>query len=275
MGEILVGVNRSTPSRAALEWSVERAHSTGMELRIVHVIDRNAGPTPDSLTDELLDEAWRLVHSEVDIARAIAPSVEVSGDVLVGAPADMLAAASEQADLVVVGTHKTGFVHGKVYGSRFLGLAGGATFACAFIPDGSGRRRAGVVAGIEDSDIGREVIRFAAQEASRLAEELLLVCSVDSPDAGSSNTHRPQAIALEVYARQLSWATVIAREFHPELRVRGRNVAQATAEALVEAAANAALLVIGHGSAHSGQPVMVGAVALNVLLNISSPVIVL
>ena len=270
-GEILVGVDRSAPSLAALIWSAQRARIRGARLRIMNVIERSDG-SGDSRCREL---AWSLLNEDVALLRDLDADLVVAAEVAVGDPVEELAKASSTADLVVVGTHKTGFVRGAVYGSGFLALAVTAAHASAFIPEPSGRTRTGVVAGIDDSELGAEVIRFAADEASRTGQELILISSLPH---GASRRIEHGAGPLghnRDYMSQLAWAISVARKVNPQLPIRGRNTNQATAESLVRAATAAAVLVVGHGRAGSNGVVMLGSIELNVLLNISSPVIVL
>ncbi len=263
--EIVVGVDRSMPSRAALRWSVRRARSTGGSLKIVHVIETGASG----------DRARTFVEEEARFARDLDAGVEVSVEVAEGDPAEELTGASQDAELVVVGTHKTGFVHGNVYGSKFLGLAASAEHASAFIPESFGRVRTGVIVGIEESEVGLELIRFAAGEAARTSEDLLLIgCSaVDGPDVGLADPRPPSS--RQSYTGQLSWAISVARAIEPTVGIRGRYSNRPVAESLIRAAAAASLLVVGSGPRRSGGFAPLGTVALDVLLNISSPVIVL
>ena len=270
-GEILVGVNSSAPSLAALLWSAQRARTRGMRLRIMHVIDRS-----EIVGDPRCHEKARFLLSEdLAVVNGLHPDLGATTEVAEGDPAEELAIASRSADLVVVGTHKTGFVRGAVYGSGFLGLAVTAAHASAFIPESSGRARSGVVAGIDDSDLGRDVIRFAADEASRTGQDLVLISSLPHGASRRIEGARGALPHARDYVTELAWAVALARKINPQLPIRGRNTNQTTAESLVRAATAAAVLVVGHGRSGSNGVVMLGSIELNVLLNISSPVIVL
>jgi nucleotide-binding universal stress UspA family protein len=274
-GEIVVGVDRSVPSRAALRWSVERAESTRMSLRIIHVIDRPRESIDPVRAEESRAQSWELVTGEVAFAQSLDADLRVEGEVAEGDPLQELRIASRGADLVVVGTHKTGFIHGNVFGSRFLGLASGTGTASAFIPEPSGTARKGVVAGLDSSDIGREVIEFAADEATRTSQDLILISSNTAAPKWPSGVSVASEFSRLSYPDQLAWGVQIARKRNPQLQIRGRNASRPPAESLVRAATAAAVLIVGHAQDQDGAPVMIGTVALDVLLNISSPVIVL
>jgi nucleotide-binding universal stress UspA family protein len=274
-GEIFVGVDRSSPSRAALRWAVNRARSTGNGLTIVHVVDSASRDADAASHDELIDEAWDLVRGESDFARELDDGINISFDLAEGDPAEELASVAKDGEMVVVGTHKTGFIHGNVYGSKFLGLASSSRFASAFIPESSGRIRAGVVAGIDESEVGRELIRFAATEAARTSQELTLVGSSDEFEFDEPASSLRSRLGRHACTARLSWAIAVARATDPTLPIRGRNSNHPTAELLVRAAAGADVLVVSSVPRRSGSLAALGTVALDVLLNISSPVIVL
>ena len=239
-GSILVGVDASTPSRSAIRWSVSRASATGAALELLHV---NVGETHD--------DAAQLLRGELEFVRTLAPTLPVTTTLADGGAEEAFVRRSGRHSLLVVGTHKTGFIYGRAFGSRFLGLASRARCAVAFIPDQGGLVRRSVVAGVESSPVGDAVIRFAASEAERGGDELTLV--------GTSR---------DATAR----ASQLVRELHPDLRFRTRVTELPLAEALVEASAQSALLVVGRPRSGSASSL---AGNHDVLVNMGCPVIVL
>jgi nucleotide-binding universal stress UspA family protein len=260
IGTILVGVDESGPSRAALRWSVERAKATGMSILIAHVVE-----VPDDVEGILgaadaYTEALDFVHGEATFATLSEPDVDVSVKVLEGDPLSELAKASGDAQLLVVGTHKTGFINGKMFGSRFLGLAAIARCAVAFIPDMIGSSRRGIVAAVDDSPAGQTVIRFAAAEAQRTSQVLTLIRS-----------GQPGQPDVE---RALSENTALAKSGNDSITIRSRFSSKSTAEGLVDASSSASMLVVDH-TRHATEGVAVlGSVAHDVLLNIKSPTLI-
>ena len=232
-GSILVGIDTSTPSRSALVWSVHRALSTGASLELLHVID------PDD-TDRA--GAALLLRRELDFARTIAPALQITTNLADGSAADALARRSAGHAMLVVGTHKTGFIYGQTFGSRFLDLATKAHCDVAFIPDQLGSTRRGVVAAAEGTPAGSAVVRFAADEAAASTQDLTLV--------GATRAAATEGSALAIAAR-------------PALRVYSRVSGLPTARALVAASASASLLVVGRAGTH------------DVLVNMACPVIVI
>ncbi len=260
IGTILVGVDESGPSRSALRWSIDRAKATGMSLLITHVVEQSDDIEGILGAAGAYQDALAFVHGEATFATLSEPALEVSAQVLEGDPLSELAKASEDVQLLVVGTHKTGFINGKMFGSRFLGLAAIARCAVAFIPDMIGTSRHGIIAAVDDSPAGQTVIRFAAAEAQRTSQVLTLIRS-----------GQPGQIEGE---RALADNTALAKTGNGSITVRSRFSSKSTAEGLVDASSGAAMLVVDH-TRHATEGVAVlGSVAHDVLLNIKSPTII-
>jgi nucleotide-binding universal stress UspA family protein len=260
IGTIVVGVDESGPSRAALRWSAERASATGLSLVVAHVLEISDDIEGILGANTAHDAALAFVHAQATWATESEPSVEVSARVLEGDPLSELAKASEGAQLLVVGTHKTGFINGKMFGSRFLGLAAISHCPVAFIPDLTGSSRRGVVAAVDGSVSGQTVIRFAAAEAQRTAQTLTLISSgvpgqVDGEQALAENT-------------------ALARVGNSSITVRSRYSSKSTAEGLVDASSGAAMLVVDHTRHQTDGVAMLGSIAHDVLLNITSPTVI-
>lgn len=105
--KILVPVDFSESSDAALKWATVLARDTGASLLIVHVetvpLTTGGGEyiysIPEPPTQELLERLNKLVPSD--------PNVSVVHRLLAGDPADAIlrTAKSEGVDMIVMGTH--------------------------------------------------------------------------------------------------------------------------------------------------------------------------
>jgi nucleotide-binding universal stress UspA family protein len=261
----VVGVDGSAPSRAAIRWGMRRAVSTGSRVVLAHILDDGGAPGGDGggLEARMDADAQRSGHafleSQLEFARLLDRRVAVTGELFRGDPLEALAAASEHMDLLAIGTHKTGFVQGRIFGSRFIQLAGLAFSPVAFVPNSAGGRRAGVVVGVGDVEADEATIRFAADEAARTREELTVIhCGVGRPaDADVALT-----------------AAALARGAHPELSIRCRSLDRAPAEGLVDGSMSASLLVIGRSHRTIRRPGSIGSIVHDVLLNLNGPTVV-
>jgi len=274
---LLVGTDGTESSRAALRWAVKRAAAIGAEVSLAHVVDDEWSTIGARMLEELDDDARRLLEREAEYAGSIATEVVIHTELLHGSVMQELIAASEKAAMIVVGTHKTGFINGKVFGSRSLSLAAAAHTPVAIIPQGSPRDGRGVVVGVDDSAAGRLAIRFAAREAERTQELLTLIRAFTVLELPTAHDEVQRELIQHGEARTsaaLSDAAALAGLAAPTVKVKTRSVRRAAAEALVDAAGAAALLVIGSSRGEDPDKTMVGSVSHDVLINLTSPTII-
>lgn len=274
-GMILVGVDGTSACHAAIRWAVRRAAALESHVMLVHVVDDEWGMIGEQSISELHPSAYALVEGDATFARSIDSTVTVTTRVLLGDPMVELGVASREVELVVIGTHKTGFLHGRAFGSRSLQLAATAWCPVAVIPEGSTTERHGIVAGIDDSDAARAAIRFAAAEAHRVREELVLLRAWTSgPHGAGADAAASEQRARDALETLGSESVAIARAVSDRLLVRTRTLRRPAAEALVDAGMSAELLVIGSSRRHGSQMSALGPVSHDVLLNIAGPTLV-
>jgi nucleotide-binding universal stress UspA family protein len=276
-GTIVVGVEGTEPSRVALRWSMKRAAETGSDVRLVTVVDSEWAGVGARILEDIHADAERLLEREAEYARSIAPDVPVDTELREGDLMDELIAASEGCDLIAVGTHKTGFIHGKVFGSRSLQLAAAAHSPVAIVPQTSRRDGAGIVVGVDESDASRSAIRFAAAEAERSRQPLIFVRASDAPDLPEdrNDEQRERDRYFEQQTKSiLSDSREIAKSVGPSVDVRARSVRRPAAEALLDSSASADLLVIGSSRRNGSAGRMLGSVSHDVLINLVGPTIV-
>lgn len=266
---IVVGVDGSAPSRAAITWSMNYGARSGADVVLTHVVVDDISVPEAFIDPDARRAALTFLHTERDYARLVDPEVTVRTELLQGDPMEQLAAASENRAMLAVGTHKTGFVQGRVFGSRFIQLAGLAFCPVAFIPNSAGHRRSGVVVGVADVEQDEETIRFAAREAERADQELVIIhcrqSDPDRPDRATSGRWDPVTIAAET----------IARRDRPALTIRCRTLDRSPAEGLVDGSMSASLLVIGRSHRTIRHPGAVGSVVHDVLMNLAGPTVVI
>ena len=119
---IVVAADFSPPSELALEYARTLAKRFGASLQLIHVLAEPyplgvEGYVPDvaNLRKSLLHNA----HQRLATSLAAMPDDGMTGEVLVGNPARRIieAAASKNADLIVMGTHGRGGVAHLLMGS--------------------------------------------------------------------------------------------------------------------------------------------------------------
>jgi nucleotide-binding universal stress UspA family protein len=127
-GRIVVGVDGSEHAASALRWALEEAGLRDALVEAVHAWNVNAVATPadaglvpvawsenTELVDATRSAAERLARDQV---RTVAGEDErVSVSVVQGEPTDVLLAAAEDADLLVVGNRGHGHLMQVLFGS--------------------------------------------------------------------------------------------------------------------------------------------------------------
>jgi nucleotide-binding universal stress UspA family protein len=120
INRIVVGVDGSSASMAALDWAAHQAELTGSVLEVVTAWEwpMTYGATivvpPDY---DAAVEAKRQLDGAVAVAHAAHPNVEIKTVVAKGHPAPTLVEASRGADLLVVGSRGHGEFIGMLLGS--------------------------------------------------------------------------------------------------------------------------------------------------------------
>jgi len=123
MKKIVVGVDGSDASVAALQWAIDLAAQTGADVDAVHVYEIGLawidGYQPDigRWIAEAAAAAEKLLKGVVERASADHPDVHVIRTVIEGPAARTLIAQAADADLLVVGTRGHGGLPGLLLGS--------------------------------------------------------------------------------------------------------------------------------------------------------------
>ena len=127
-GRIVVGVDGSEHADSALRWALEEAMLRDAAVEAVHAWNVNAVATPadaglvplawsenTELIDATRDAAERLAQEQV--RRVAGGDDRVTVSVIQGEPTDVLLAAAEDADLLVVGNRGHGHLMQVLFGS--------------------------------------------------------------------------------------------------------------------------------------------------------------
>lgn len=272
---VIVAVDGGPASRAALNWALARAAEVPLSLELTTVVELGwspvGGPEDDfqPVYERALAEATRFVAQNF-------PDVKATSFVRRGVPVDELVRASDDADMLVIGTNKTSALVGAVHGTLPLRLAAHARCAVAVIPAGRVSEGGSVVVGIEDDGTMDAPLDVAAAEAVRRGVPLNLVHAWSIPatlgvDFGAAV---PFDALIEAHEEILARALERVRSAYPGVTATTALVQGAAAPALVDAAAEAALLVVGTHGRGAVAGLILGSVSHDVLLNMPCPVIV-
>ncbi|HLZ36301.1 MAG TPA: universal stress protein [Mycobacteriales bacterium] len=139
MSRIVVGVDGSPGSHAALRWAAEEASRRGAYLVAVHSWDFPyatplAGLPAMLPPNELQEAAERLVDDTITEALGPEPAVKIERVALAGSPAAVLLEHAKNADLLVVGARGHGGFVGLLLGSVSHQVVAHATVPTVVVP---------------------------------------------------------------------------------------------------------------------------------------------
>lgn len=272
---VIVAVDGGPASRAALDWVLERARTRSLRLELTTVVE--LGWSPVGGTGEDFQPAYERALAEaarhVEVA---APTVKTTTVVRRGVPVDELVRASADADLLVIGTNKTGVLVGAVHGTLPLRLAAHARCTVAVVPAGWRAGGDRVVVGVEDDAALDAPLATAAAEAEALGLPLTLVHAWSIPatlgvDFGAAV---PFDALIEAHEDILARALERVTSGHPALTATTMLMQGAAAPALVDVAASATMLIVGTHGRGAVAGLILGSVSHDVLLNMPCPVLV-
>jgi nucleotide-binding universal stress UspA family protein len=298
---ILVAVDGSPESTAALTWATHEAQVSARELRLVHVADYLPGygyfwASTVGAPAALQDAAEPIVTGARALVRELAPTVPVRAAAVTGSVVHTLLAECDEAELAVVGSRGAGAFSRLLLGSVSYRLAAHASCPLVVVsepnPGTAGRTPAAataverVVVGVGGAHGTAAVVDFAFTEAGRHGVPLVAIRTWEPPDSpvpfgrnhvvGWDNGPATEYIGRrEQYERaQLLKAIASARAAHPRVRVTVRLRTGSAAMRLTRACRPHDLLVIGHR--HSGRfyPPALGAVSSAVIHHASCPLAV-
>lgn len=257
---IIVGVDGSGPSRAAIRWTVQYAAHTDANLVLEHVVDDEWGQLGGDYAARESRDGNRVLEEALDQARA--SGLNLRSILRHGSPAWTLIGDAKPGEMLVVGTHKTGFLRGRVLGTRSVVVASAAPCTVVVVPDDLSVHRRGVVVGVAPGDQSHAAILHGASEAQRRHEELTLlhVC------ADNENAESARAV--------LSLAAELASTIAPNLIIRRKMSHRRCSDALLDVSRMAALLVLGESRADVRRAGFIGTVTHEVILNLNSPVMI-
>ncbi|WP_405142061.1 universal stress protein [Sphaerisporangium sp. NBC_01403] len=272
---IIVGVDGSPSGLDAVGWAVREGALHDRPVHIVHAMPKWAYEMPDDVPHSdvgrwMRDSAAEVLTAALERVGAEPFEVRVSTELLAGDPRDALLRAAAVADMLVVGNHGLGGFRGLLLGSVALGVSGHAPCPVVVVR-GPASRSGEVVVGTDGSAASDAVVEFAFAEAEARGARLRAIraCSVPvefmpfDPDALIGDESRLLAESLKAW-----------QERHPAVDVL-RQVKQGhPAQVLLEASAEADLLVIGSRGRGGFTGLILGSTSHAVLHHASCPVAV-
>jgi len=286
-GPVVVGIDGSVASYAALSWAVDAAVRHGRPLHVVNAYLWPVYPPPlvpgpeyvptgeagERAARQILDEALERVHAQTT-------EITVSGEVVRGSASAVLLAQAEDSSLLVVGSRGRGGFRSLILGSTSTEVAARSPVPVVVVRRGEspsdGHRR--IVVGVDGSELSEAAVAWAMEEASVRHATLEAVTAWNRAEsmpptmvaAGlEASLPSTEEIALALSETLAGW-----REKFPDVAVTQRVVVGHPGQVLVEASRYADLVVVGtrgHGTAAS---LIIGSTSRAVLHHATCPVAV-
>ncbi|WP_460862713.1 universal stress protein [Nocardiopsis coralliicola] len=286
--EIVVGIDGSETSRAALDWAADAAQRRGMRLAAVHALSMPEVAMPFAAavrinpSQEITDRVSVLLTAAAERVAERHPGVRMRSEYSLQDPAPALIGAAEGAAMAVVGSRGLGGV-----GSLFLGSVGDRVAAHAavpvvVVPPGAAfdTPRAGrITVGVDGSEHAAAALRFALAEAAASGAAVAAVYAWQLPvpftvppvaaDEPAFDRDAFAAAALERAQAAVDGARTAATESVPvEISV----VEDQAANALLQASRGTDLLVVGSRGRGGFTGLLLGSVGRSLLHHAQIPV---
>ncbi|GAB2551864.1 universal stress protein [Leucobacter ruminantium] len=274
----IIGVDGSEHSKKALAWGLARASERHASVELLHVADDSFLSESVAFLSEAQKASEQMLAAESEYAKGLGYDGPISGTAVVGHPIAEVEEASKRADLLVLGAHSGSRFAGSFFGTRAVKIAAVAHCPVAVIPaEYEPRENGPVVVGVDGSEGSKKAIAYAAAEASRRGVPLVAVYAWMPPlTPGLEYLWSEELVESQRSAAEEAIAIGVAglAERYPDLEVRREIVQAAPVSALVQAAEDAALLVVGSRGRGGLTRLLLGSVSHGVLQALPCPTVV-
>ena len=279
---LVVGVDRSAPSNAAVFWAARDAAMRNVPLTLVHMFKTFVPtfpqiPMPTGVAEWQEDDGREVLEQAVKIAEDAVPAerkIAIASEVKRSPPVPTLVELSEEAEMVVVGCNGRGAVARTLLGSVSSGVVRSAKCPVAVIrADASSMPhsdQAPVLVGVDCSPASELALAIAFDEASRRGVELTAL-------------HAWSDVAV-YQLPWLDWPSEAERslaeylagwqERYPDVKVNRLVGLDHPGRALIEESESAQLVVVGSHGRGGFTGMLLGSVSNAVVHSVHTPVIV-
>ncbi|ORW26199.1 universal stress protein [Mycobacterium palustre] len=277
---IVVGVDGSAASDAAVVWAAREAAMRNVPLTLVHMFETFVRtfpriPMPSGVGQE--DDARKILEQAVKIAENAVPTgrkISIATEVRPSPPVSTLIALSKEAEMIVVGSNGRGAVARVLLGSVSSGVVHGAKCPVAVIRSEASYTprsdRAPVLVGIDCSPASERALEIALDEASRRGVELTAFHAWSD----AAVYQLPWVDWAEEAERSLAEYLAGWKERYPDVKVRRLLAFDHPGRALIEESESAQLVVVGSHGRGGIARTLLGSVSNAVVHASHTPVIV-
>ncbi|GLW99106.1 universal stress protein [Microtetraspora sp. NBRC 16547] len=277
---IVVGADGSPAASAAVAWAADDAAKKGAPLRVVHAVYRLPYASPPypipGLDDALTRAGGQFLLEAERLALGRHPDLDVSTRLFEGGPARVLIREAASASELVVGSRGRGGFTGMLLGSVSTQLAGHAAVPVVVVrPGHTEAARPEVVVGVDESQECEPALAYAFEQARLRGCLLRAVHGWRLPPEIYTGWFVYDLPEMQQLRESLTAGRLAAwRARYTDVSAEVEVICDHPVAALVEAAKNAAVLVVGsHGRGGVGAMVL-GSVSRGVLHHARCPVAV-
>lgn len=280
-GSIVVGVDGSPASDRGLLWGLHQARLEHRPLAVVHALNpmsANMWMGEPGFNEALVLDAVRgamrfQIDRAVDLAAEYDPSVEVHAVRLEQDPRDALLELSHHAAMIVMGSRGRGPMTSMLLGSVSLAVSQHATCPVVILraeenhPIGTGEYQRGVVVGVDGTRRSTSALEFAYRTASLHSLPLQVVHAYWDEQRDGYPSMAPVLEVADLEDMTLLVAETIAgmAEKFPDVRASVHTERGLPHGILLQAAKNAAMLVVGTHPTHALYDVLTNEISRQVV----------
>lgn len=263
---IAVGFDGTESGRAAVSLAADEAARRTRTLRILHVVQ----------SESAISAAAELLAQAADLAREHSVA-EVDTEVLIGDPVEQFVERSAGFDLLVVGRGQADPVH-TVLGSVAIGVMARAHCPVLVVGESMANAEGGTVVVGVDEHGAAEALELAFVEARNRGASVVAVHAWHYPESSGVGNMLPLVYAPDEFAREqtsvLHEAVRPFRERFPAVPVTEVPTESSATRALLEAAADARMLVLGSRERGPIKGLLLGSVGQWAVRHAPCPVLI-
>ena len=293
-GRVVVGIDGSDHSRAALEWAAAEAVRRNAQLRIVHalgmplIVSAHGGAARFDPTPEIHGQASGMLGEAEAHVRELHPGVETELLTAMEDAPPALLRQSHPHDLIVVGTRGMGTFKSMFVGSVSVRVAAHAPCPVVVVPSHEGKPASTsldrIVVGIDGSRNGHRALGLAVDLAAESDAALVVVHSWEvpypyDPVAMTAAGYEPQENLFERQSEEMV-ADLLAEVIDErgedlDVEISVVRTQNSPVGAILEASAGADAIVVGSRGRGTVRGMFLGSVSQGVLHRSTIPVVVL
>ena len=261
-----------------MAWALERASNHHLPVIAVHAADDRWISPEFQYHDLIRDRGTELLKTVEADAAANAPDVNIQAELHYGSPGAVLREMSAAAAMIVIGSHTRVWPDGGPVTDRALQIVSASDCPVVVVPREFVSGKRGVVVGVDGSEESLQAVNFAAAEADRESDELTAVLAVNRPIRWIERETPGRGLDKMIEDEEnivLAESVAGLRVSFPDLVVHQRLEKDLDpAQALVEEAASARILVIGSRGRGAFARLVLGSTAHAVLVRVPCPTVV-